>query len=189
MTSTTEGLEQVAPGEQVNSESGFAAALAAKGVEPDATTATDTSIASGLETAEPGPARGPDGKFVPKAAPTPTPDTPPTGADTSTDGDVFTSDDPAVAALLAKYNGNVEEAIKGAAHMQSLIGRRDEEREQLSRELAELRGLVQGLQQGAQRPAAPVLSDEQVEEQSANLIGTLGHAPAATRAANESGHP
>lgn len=187
MTSTTQGLTTAADGEKVNSESGFAAALAAKGVEPDESTASDTSIASGLETVEPGPARGPDGKFVAKSAAATT-DTPPQGADTSTEGDAFTSDDPTVAAFLAKYNGNLEEAIKGAANAQSLIGKRDEEREALSNQVAELRGLVEGLKTGVQTPAAPavVLSDEQVEEQAANLIGSKGVVAAATEAANAS---
>lgn len=188
MTSTAEGLEQAGNAEAVNSEAGFAAALAAKGVEPDKETSSDTSVLAGLETVEPAQARDPEtGRFVPKQAPAA--DTSQgQGADTSTDGGQFTSDDPAVAAFLAKYDGNLEEAIKGAANAQSLIGRRDEEREALANQVAELRGLVEGLKTGmtTQQAPQPRLSDEDVEETAANLVSQLGYAGAAERAANDS---
>lgn len=185
MANTAEGLEQVSNGEQVNSEAGFAAALAAKGVEPDKSTASDTSVAGGLETVEPAQARDPGtGRFVAKEAAAPAQDTSQgQGADTST-GEQFTSDDPAVAAFLAKYDGNLEEAIKGAANAQALIGRRDEEREQMARDLAEMKGRLDGLTAGQQgQQQAQFLSDEEVEERVTNRIASQGYLGAAKEAA------
>lgn len=189
MTSTAEGITTPSDSEKVNSESGFAAALKSKGFEPDkgivegGEASSDTSVLAGLETVEPTtPARGPDGKFVAKAA-TPE-DTPQQGADTST-GEQFTSDDPAVAEFLKKYDGNLEEAIKGAAHAQSLIGRRDDERDQMAQRLAQLEGLVEGLKAGA-APAvtAPaLLSDEEVEQRASEQVASKGYLGAAAEAA------
>lgn len=179
MANTAEGLEKAPTGEQVNSEQGFAAALAAKGVEPDKATSSDTSVAGGLETVGPATGRDPaTGQFVPKA------DTSQSVEDTST-GEQFTSDDPAIASFLAKYGGNVEEAIKGAANAQALIGKRDEERDTLAQQVAELRGLVDGLKAGVSQPQQNVtfLADEEVEERAATRIQALGYEGASKEAA------
>src|SRR4029077_18545047 len=50
----------------------------------------------------------------------------------------FASDDPEIQAYLAKYKGDVEKALRGAAEAYRLIGRRDEEREVLARQVEEL---------------------------------------------------
>jgi hypothetical protein len=95
------------------------------------------------------------------------------------------ADDPEIAAFLEKYDGDPVKALKGAANAQALIGRRDERTEALERELAELRGITQGLMAGrGAAPAAPALSDEQVAEIAATRIETLGYEGAATEAAN-----
>lgn len=182
MANVNEGLEQPAADEKVNSEAGFAAALAGKGVEPDKDENTsDTSVALGLETIEPGKERGPDGRFTAKT------ETPAPAQDTSnTAAQAITTDDPALAAYLGKYGGDVEKALQAAVEAQSLIGRRDEEREQLRERLAKMEGTVEALSRQPQAPAPPVLTDEQVEERAASLVSAKGGwVEAATVAANE----
>lgn len=184
MPNVNDGLQQPAADEAVNSEAGFAAALAGRGVEPDEAdkAATDTSIASGLETVEPGKDRGPDGRFLPKQ----TPDTPEPKQDTSTDVAQVTSDDPAVASLLAKYDNDPVKALKAAAEAQSLLGRQGQQIGTLSEQLAKQQGQIEALMATATRPAMPALSDEQVEETASNLVATTGgYAQAATRAVND----
>lgn len=186
MANTAEGLEIPAADEQVNSEAGFAAALAGKGVEPDeGDTSTDTSVALGLETVEPGANRGPDGRFAPAK-----PDTPAQPQDTSTErgASVVTSDDPAIADYLAKYGGDPEKALAAAVEAQRLIGRRDEERDTLREQVAKLTGIVETLQATATAlPPQAVLTDEQVEERAVGLVESQGgFFQAATLAANES---
>jgi hypothetical protein len=182
MANTAEGLETVKAGEHVNTEAGFAAALAGRGVEPDKETASDTSVSAGLETVEPAVGRGPDGKFV--STKTSQPDTSQTAEDTSTVVTPVTSDDPEIAAFLAKYNGDVAEALKAATHAQSLIGRRDEEREALAEKVARLEGLVEGIKAGAPQAQAVAMSDEDIEEAAAQSVASKGFEGAATEAAN-----
>ena len=185
MANTQEGLEQVAPGEAVNTEQGFAAALAGKGVEPDKDTASDTSIAAGLETVEPaaarGPERGADGKFVARSI---TPDTPQTAEDTSTVVAPVTSDDPEIAAFLAKYGNDPVKALKAATEAQSLIGRQGAELAQTREAMAELKGRVDALTATTTAPQAPQMSDEDIEEAAAQQIAQRGFEGAATEAAN-----
>ncbi len=175
MPSTAEGIEQAAPEENVNSEAGFAAALAGKGVEPEAGDehSTDTSIASGLEVVEPDQPRTPTGQFAPK-------ETVQEESETSTATEEI---DPLVAEYLAKYDGDPEKAIKAAAHQQRLIGEQGSKLGEQAERLARLEGLVEGI---GKRPetAAPTLSVEQVEEQAASLIAAGGYDDAATKAAN-----
>jgi len=184
MPDTSTGMETVSPGEQVNTEKGFAAALAGKGVEPDKSTASDTSIAAGLETVEPAVGRGPDGKFVSTKATTTQPDTPQTAEDTSTVVTPVTSDDPEIAAFLAKYGNDPVKALKAATEAQSLIGRQGAELAQTREAMAELKGRVDALTATTQ--AAPVvqMSDEDIEEAAAREITQRGFEGAATEAAN-----
>jgi hypothetical protein len=176
MANVNEGLEKAPSGEAVNTEAGFAAALAGKGVEPDETVASDTSIASGLETAEPAEARDPaTGRFASKQTPAPA-DTSQTGADTSTE--TFTSDDPEVASFLAKYGGDPAKALQAAAQAQSLLGRQGQELGSMREQIAELRGMVTATQQAAPTPQA--LSDEDVQ----SLVQSQGYEAAATQLVN-----
>lgn len=195
MANTAEGITV---GEQAgldpNNPADFAAIMEGRGVaktEED-TSSPDTSIASGLTTAAAGPepvppARDPDtGRFVSnqeRAAQVVQPQATDTSGEEQT-GDF--ADDPEIAAFLEKYDGDPVKALKGAANAQALIGRRDEEREALARQVAELSGQVQGLMAGGgrQQPAAPALSNDQVAEIAATRIETLGYEGAATEAAN-----
>lgn len=191
MTNVMEGLTTPQAGEDVNSHDGFAKLLESRGVKPDAEgtpETTDTSIAAGLTTTEPVVGRDPEtGRFVAKQA---EPDTSQTAPDTSDDGGgaPVTSDDPAVAALLSKYGGDPEKALKAFTEAQSLIGRRDEERDQLRDQVAKLTGIVETLQAGAATPrtAPTVMTDEQVEQTAAAEIQSKGYHAAATAAANAS---
>ena len=179
MANTAEGLSQ-GPAEEVdpNSAAGFAKLMESRGVEPDeGDTSLDTSVASGLTTVEPDEQpRGPDGKFIPKETPTEP------AEDTSTEQEQFS--DPALTAYLDKYQGDVGKALKAAVEAQALIGRRDEEREELRERLARLEGALEA--RAEQAPPAQALSDDQVFEQAANLVQSKGHLGAATDAANHS---
>lgn len=193
MANVNEGLETPPAGESVNSQAGFDAALAGKGIEPEeGETSEDTSIASGLETVEPGVARGPDGKFVAKAAAPAKPETPVQQQDTSADADQqVTSDDPEVAAYLERYNGDPAAALKAAANQSSVLGRQGQELGTLRETVAELRGMVTALTATTAAAASPatVYTDEQIEERAGGLIQSKGYSDAATDAANLSLQP
>jgi hypothetical protein len=200
MANTAEGItvgdEQ---GLDPNDPADFEAIMAGRGVvkEEGEETTPDRSIAAGLTTAagpeQPAaaPVRDEKGRFVSnqeRAAATK--DTAAAAATDTSGTETPTGDfaDPAVQEFLQKYDGNVEEALKGAANAQALIGRREERTAEMGRELAELRGLVQGLQagRGAAAPAVQPMSDDQVVEVAAGRIQTLGYEGAATEAANHS---
>jgi hypothetical protein len=180
MANIAEGLSQK-PEEDVNSHAGFEAAMARKGVEPEAgESSTDTSIASGLTTVEPGgQARDEDtGRFA--AAPA-AEDKP---ADTSTPAgeEPVVEEDPEVKAFLAKYGDDPQKALKAAVELQSTLGRQGSELGTLREQIAELRGMVAATQQPAAAPA--IMTDDQIEEQSSALIQSRGWQDAATAAAN-----
>src|SRR4051794_24955805 len=110
MTTVAEGLSTEGPEFDVNTAAGFEKLLEGKGVakEEGDESSTDTNVASGLTTVEPGQAREPDGKFASAS----TEDTSQkTGTDTSTAGAAASTDDPEVTAFLAKYGGDVDAAI------------------------------------------------------------------------------
>lgn len=191
MPSTTEGL--TVGGDQgldPNDAAQFAQIMEGRGVakvEGDESS-TDTSIAAGLTVAGPeqGQQRDPDtGRFVSNQEKNAPAQAAPAAAATDTSG-AESGDfaDPAVQEFLQKYGGNVEEALKGAAAAQSLIGRRDDEREELRAQVARLEGQMQGLMAGGARPAATPLSDEQVADVATTRIAALGFEGAATEAAN-----
>lgn len=179
-----------------NDPADFEAIMAGRGVQKEEgeETTPDRSIAAGLTTAagpeQPAatPERDPaTGRFVSNqerqaAAAQDTASA--TATDTSgTETPPGDFADPAVQEFLQKYDGNVEEALKGAANAQALIGRRDERTAEMERELAELRGVVQGLTAGRAASATP-LTDDQVAETAATRIQALGMEGAATEAAN-----
>ena len=180
MPDITDGLTEGGDEQNVNSLDGFAAAMAGLGVEPDeGESLSDTSVAAGLvEEPASAPERGPDGRFVPKEEAQDTP-APETAVDTSTE-------DPAVAAYLAKYNGDQAAALKAAADAQSVIGRQGTELGQTREQLARLEGQIQALMSQQATPTGPVLSADQVEEQAVELATSLGYHAAATKAANDS---
>lgn len=139
-----------------------------------------TSIQDGLTTAEPGQAREPEsGRFVASESKTP----PAPASDTSQVPVV--DEDPEVAAFLARYNGDHAAALKAAAGLTSVVGRQGQELGSTREELAELRGRLEQMSASQATPAAPVLSNDQVEEQAQELIGSDGYTAAATRAANQ----
>jgi len=62
--------------------------------------------------------------------------------------------DPAVAAFLKKYNGDVEKALQGAVHLQRKAGEQSNEVGELRRMVDELAQLREGIQQGQQQQPA-----------------------------------
>jgi hypothetical protein len=190
MASTAEGITVGDEGivHDPNDAAGFEAIMAARGVtvgEGEERT-PDRSIAGGLTVAGPeqGQARDQEtGKFISNQEKTPAPAAPAAATDTPGEGEGDFAD-PAVQEFLSKYGGNVEEALKGAANAQALIGRRDERTETLEKELAELRGITQGLMARGAAPAAQPLSNEQIVDIASTRIEALGFEGAATEAAN-----
>lgn len=161
----------------------FEADLAAKfeSVGGDLVT-TDTSGDAATEPAT-APERDPaSGRFVPKeeAAAPATPETPATepAADTSTG-------DPAVDAYLAKYGGDVDAAVKAAAHQSDVIGRQGQELGQTREELAKLQGIVETLQRQPVQ-SGPVMTTDQVEEYAVEVSTSKGYYDGATALVNES---
>lgn len=193
MANTAEGITVGDEGGlDPNDPHDFAAIMEGRGVAKtdEDTDTSDTSIAAGLTYAEPGqpaatPERDEKGRFVSnqeRAAAAS--DTGATAA-TDTSGEDGAVADPEIEAFLAKYDGDVEKALKGAANAQSLIGRRDEDKERLERELAELRGRLDGFMAAGQRQQSPAaLSNDQIEEIATSRVETLGYSDAATEAAN-----
>lgn len=185
MATVAEGLSTEGPEFDVNSQAGFEKLLEGKGVaREEGDESSDTSIAAGLTTVEPAaPAREPDGKFAStQTPPAPKPE------DTSAAGAEAPSDDPEIAAFLAKYDGDVAKALKAATEQVSVIGRQGQELGKTREELAELRGMVTALTTAreAEATVSPLagLSDDQVEERASSLAESKGYAAAATEAAN-----
>lgn len=191
MATVTEGIST---GEQVldpNAQASFDAILEGRGVErtpEDGDTSTDTSIAAGLSTVEPGLGREPNGQFAPATTPKDT--SPAAGTDTSTEGDAaVSSDDTEVEAFLAKYGGDVNAAVKAAANQSALLGRQGQELGAERERIAKLEGMVEALIATQTAPAAPVsplagLSDDQVDERAQQAVESKGIVQAATEAAN-----
>lgn len=168
MSSIAEGITEAGAEENVNSESGFEAALARKtgATLPEGRQATDTSVADGLETVEPGTQpRDGVGRFTAQAD-TPDADEPDTSEEETPEdeGDPL-HDDPAVAAFLARHNGDTDAALRAAVEAQSLIGRQGNELGTLREQQARLEGQLQALMaQGQQPQMAPVqLTAEDIE--------------------------
>lgn len=158
----------------VSSETDFDAALAAKfeaaGGDPLATPPDDAAT----EPATPQVRDPESGQFAP-ASDTPAPGT---EADTSTG-------DPVVEAYLAKYGGDTAAALKAAANQTDVIGRQGQELGQTRQELARLQGQVEALTATAAKPAAPALSNDQVEEYAVDVAVRDGYFQGATALANE----
>lgn len=165
MANVAEGLGTPAPGEEVNSEAGFEAALAAKtgrteeleGREPTVSTSiaeglveagTEAAAAEEVEEVEETPAEGEEQEEV------------------EDEGDPS----PDVQALLEKHDGDAEaalaEALERHKNAESLIGRQGNDLGKLREEIAELRGEVKAqreLAPAAQQQAQP-MSSEDLEE-------------------------
>lgn len=157
----------------------FSAALAAKLESAGGDLMAGSSSEAATEPATE-PARDPEsGRFVPKeaAATEETPATEP-AADTSTG-------DPTVDAYLAKYGGDVDAAIKAAAHQSDLIGRQGQELGTTREELAKLQGIVETLQRQPVQ-SAPAMSEDQIEEYAVEVSTQDGYFNGATRLVNES---
>lgn len=121
-----------------NSQQGFDAALAAQvgRAVPERAYSDGTDVSAALGATDPAAA-------VPATPATPDPGTPaePTAdaAGTPASGeDVYTHDDPEVAALLERYGGNLDEALRGAVEAQRLIGRQGNELGEIRRRLDEI---------------------------------------------------
>lgn len=69
--------------------------------------------------------------------------------------------DPEVRAFLAKYNGDVDEALKGAAELQRVLGRQGQEKGQLARRVEELETELQRMQHFS--GVSPAVNPEQRE--------------------------
>lgn len=164
MANVAEGLGTPAPGENVNSEAGFEAALAAKtgrteeleGREP----VLSTSIAEGLVEAGTEAAAAEEVEEVEE--------TPAEGEEQEVEDEGEPSPD--VAALLEKHEGDAEaalaEALERHKNAESLIGRQGNDLGKLREEIAELRGEVKAqreLAPTAQQQAQP-MSSEDLEE-------------------------
>lgn len=174
MANVAEGLGTPAPGENVNSEAGFEAALAAKtgrteeleGREPT----VSTSIAEGLVEAGTTAARDEQtGRFTPAGEEQEgEEETPAEGEEQEEVEDEGLS--PEVQSLLEKHDGDAEaalaEALERHKNAESLIGRQGNDLGKLREELAELRGEVKAqreLAPAAQQQAQP-MSSEDLEE-------------------------
>lgn len=71
------------------------------------------------------------------------------------------SGDPEVAAFLAKYGGDVDKALKGAADLTRLLSRQGQEKNQALQRAAELEQALAEVQAQAQLPTGAVLNQEQ----------------------------
>ncbi len=178
MPNVASGVSEAGAEENVNSDAGFEAALARKGVEPEVgETTTDTSVSAGLEVAEPeDQPRSPEGRFAPKETVVEEPET----------SDVDDGVDPLVAEYLAKYNGDPDAAIKAAAHQQNLIGEQGNKLGQQAERVARLEGQLETLLATQKSPQsdAPTLSGDEVDAKAYTLIEAKGYHEAATEAAN-----
>jgi hypothetical protein len=130
-------------GVDVNSPEGFSAALG-RLVEAQAPEAPAVEEPAATEESAPeGQPRTALGQFAKLAAETP--EVPQEGA-ASPAAQEETYSDPEVAALLARYGGNVEAALKEAAGAQSVIGRQ-------GNELGELRSRLEQIESKVEAPA------------------------------------
>jgi len=71
--------------------------------------------------------------------------------------------DPAVAAFLQKYNGDVTKALEGAVHLQRRAGEQSNEVGELRRMVDELSQIKEGMQQQSQYQQQPVLDQATVD--------------------------
>jgi hypothetical protein len=188
MASTAEGITVGDEGivHDPNDAAGFEAIMAARGVtEARAKSALPTAASRRAASPLPGRSRarratrrpGSSSRTRRRLPPRPHPPLPPTPRARAK----ATSQTPQSQEFLSKYDGNVEEALKGAANAQALIGRRDERTETLEKELAELRGITHGLMARGAAPAAQPLSNEQVVDIASTRIEAQGYEGAATR--------
>jgi len=131
-----------------------------------------------VETVQAGQLRDERGRFT--SAEAPAEETTPPSAEDPTG----TGQDPAVAAFLAKYGGDVNKALAGAVHLQRKAGEQSNEVGELRRMVEELGQLRESIQQGQQRE--PVMDQATVDwfdEQAA--INPYGAAEYARQQGNE----
>ena len=180
MPNIPQGLAQPGEEDNVNTATGFEAAMAAKGIEREEgdQAFADISISSGLTYDSNGRAHTADGRFAPAEA-----------------EPVFASQeepDPLAEYIASQHGGDAEAAMRAlyqeATNQRSVIGRQGAELGDVRatrEELAELRGQIAALTQVATAPLPPQqLSAEQADEQAADMIGRLGYHAAANEAAN-----
>ena len=187
MAGVAEGITVGGPeGLDPNDPADFASILEGRGVprEETDTGSPDTSIASGLTVAGPeSQPRDPEsGRFVPN-----TPESDTSAVETTdTSGEGGEQADPEVAALLSKFDGDRDAALKSAAHAASLVGKRSEAEDALKLELAEMRGKLDGILAAGVPQQQPTvrLSDDQIMEVASDQIERNGYDAAATEAAN-----
>lgn len=79
------------------------------------------------------------------------------------EAETVTSEDPAVAAFLQKYGGDVNKALAGAVHLQRKAGEQSNEVGELRRMVDELSQLREGIQQQSQQQQQPVLDQATVD--------------------------
>lgn len=167
MPSVSEGLSTPGLEENVNSESGFEAALARKAGTTEVLEAREpelsTSIAEGLTVGTDDPIRDLQGRYAAAAGDTPEEDedTPDEGTDEGAAPDL----DPSVAALLEKHGGDPVAALaelnERFTNAQTVIGRQGNELGQVRTEVAELRGRVEGIASvTAQQPQQQLTADD-----------------------------
>lgn len=186
MSDISEGLTTPDEREDVNSPDGFERALArATGAEiPEGHKASfgSTDIQDGLEIVEPG-----------KSKQEPVKETPAADLDTSheedlPEGDEPSHEDPEIAALLDKHDGDAVKALaeveERRRNAESVIGRQGSDMGKLREEIAELRGMVKASgERPAPAPALPI-NTEEVQGQADSLIETHGPVQAALWAVN-----
>jgi hypothetical protein len=150
MPGTAGGLTQ---GDEVAADA-FEAALEAKGIEGGGSSGTLSVAASIVEADKPESAAA--GSSEREAVTT-----------SEDEADEPLHDDPEIAALLKKHDGDVNKALREAAEAQKLIGKQGQELGELRavrEQVAELRGRIE--QQAAQTPtvAPTILSETQIDE-------------------------
>lgn len=85
-------------------------------------------------------------------------------------------DDPDVQDYLTKYGGDVGEALKAATHAYRLIGKRDDEREDLKQQIQELRSQFEQQQQPQRPQTDQTALIEYLEENPAAITSTINGA-------------
>lgn len=171
MPDTPGGIGKAGDEEAVNTNAGFEAAMAAKGIEREqADSLTDTDVSSGLTYA-----RDEAGRFTSSPPVEEAPD----------------EADPLEQYIMSQHGGDVQAALAALyqenTNQKSVIGRQGRELGDVRaqrEELAELRGRVETLQQFAIAPPVEHMSGEQADEYAAELIQRHGYTEAATQAAN-----
>lgn len=164
MPDVNEGIETGTLGVDVNSEAGFAAALAhavGKELPEDYEPALSSDVAAGLTYGDDRPG---------SAAVTP-----PAPVDTGDDNGDDTPDepeevedaplhtDPLIASYLERYEGDADKALRAAAELTSRFGQQGNELGETRERLARLEGEMTAMRQFATQPVSQPVSNEEIE--------------------------